>query len=156
MSQDADATATHSLGQVGFVVQRKVARLHIVYPDPVARSVRLLEEDVVLGRQPKPGIAIDHSTVSRRHIALRFDRKQDRFTVEDLGSRNGSRLNGQRLRPETPAVLQDGAVLRIGGLLAVFERSGDEAGRPLPPGRQPRIHGVSNITAALRKAIHLA
>ncbi len=53
--------------------------------------------------------------VSRIHAAIR--RGEDRLTLVDLGSVNGTYLNGQRLPPNQPRVLRDGDEIRLGKLV---------------------------------------
>jgi pSer/pThr/pTyr-binding forkhead associated (FHA) protein len=50
--------------------------------------------------------------VSRRHA--RIQRQRTQFFIEDLGSANGTFLNGQRLTPYLPHPLHDGDDLQIG------------------------------------------
>ncbi len=50
--------------------------------------------------------------VSRRHARVQLQRTQ--FFVEDLGSANGTFLNGQRLTPYLPHPLRDGDELQTG------------------------------------------
>ena len=50
--------------------------------------------------------------VSRRHA--RIQRQRTQFFIEDLGSANGTFLNGQRLTPYLPHPLHDGDELQIG------------------------------------------
>jgi hypothetical protein len=52
--------------------------------------------------------------VSRRHASIR--RGEDTLTLVDLGSTNGTHLNGQRLIPNQPRVLRDGDEIRMGKL----------------------------------------
>ncbi|MBN2303004.1 MAG: FHA domain-containing protein [Anaerolineae bacterium] len=52
--------------------------------------------------------------VSRRHAFIR--RGEDTLTLVDLGSTNGTHLNGQRLIPNQPRVLRDGDEIRLGKL----------------------------------------
>lgn len=52
--------------------------------------------------------------VSRRHASIR--RGEDTLTLVDLGSTNGTHLNGQRLIPNQPRVLRDGDEIRVGKL----------------------------------------
>jgi hypothetical protein len=52
--------------------------------------------------------------VSRRHVCI-FPRG-DRVEIEDLGSTNGTLLNGERLVPYLPETLQDGDQLQLGKL----------------------------------------
>ncbi len=50
--------------------------------------------------------------VSRRHARIFF--QNDQFHIEDLGSTNGTYLNGTRLDPYSPRPLGDGDELRLG------------------------------------------
>jgi hypothetical protein len=52
--------------------------------------------------------------VSRRHAVIR--RGENTLTLIDLGSTNGTHLNGQRLTPNQPRVLRDGDEIRMGRL----------------------------------------
>jgi pSer/pThr/pTyr-binding forkhead associated (FHA) protein len=53
-------------------------------------------------------------TVSRRHLRLRL--VQDGLLVEDLDSTHGTYVDGQRLQPFAPIVVQRGQSIRIAGL----------------------------------------
>jgi pSer/pThr/pTyr-binding forkhead associated (FHA) protein len=53
--------------------------------------------------------------ISRIHAAIR--RGEDTLTLVDLGSINGTYLNGQRLTPNQPRVLRDGDEIRLGQLV---------------------------------------
>ena len=62
--------------------------------------------------------------VSRIHAAL--DRDEAWLTLVDLGSSNGTRVNGLALRPHEPAVLQDSDVIQMGKLvLSVYFTSSE-------------------------------
>jgi pSer/pThr/pTyr-binding forkhead associated (FHA) protein len=52
--------------------------------------------------------------VSRRHASLRVDGKQ--LLLMDLGSANGTKLNGESMRPQEPVRLMDGDEIRLGKL----------------------------------------
>ncbi len=54
--------------------------------------------------------------VSRMHAVV--ERSEDTLTIIDLGSSNGTHLNGQRLLPDQPRVLRDGDEIRLGKLVA--------------------------------------
>lgn len=54
--------------------------------------------------------------VSRIHAAI--ERSEDTLTVVDMGSSNGTLLNGQKLVPDQPRVLRDGDEIRFGKLIA--------------------------------------
>ncbi|MBC7870670.1 MAG: FHA domain-containing protein [Chitinophagaceae bacterium] len=53
--------------------------------------------------------------ISRRHATIRLLNK--RLDVVDLGSRNGTYLNGERLKPHQPIALLDGDELRLGKIV---------------------------------------
>lgn len=54
--------------------------------------------------------------VSRIHAAIA--RNDETLTLIDMGSSNGTHLNGQRLVPNQPRVLRDGDEIRFGKLVA--------------------------------------
>ncbi|MGQ9888927.1 MAG: FHA domain-containing protein [Aggregatilineales bacterium] len=55
--------------------------------------------------------------VSRQHLAVRYDAQARVITVTDLGSVNGSYINGQRLHPGEVRALNHGDQLRLGKLV---------------------------------------
>lgn len=90
---------------------------------PAKRSV-LGRNDTANSQQPDvdltPYGALEKG-VSRIHAAI--TRSEDTLTLVDLGSVNGTHLNGQRLIPDQPRVLRDGDEIRLGRLVAhVFFR----------------------------------
>lgn len=70
----------------------------------------------VAGRDPDVAVRLDASTVSRRHA--RFVVTADGTILEDLGSKNGTRLGNERVT--SPVPLADGDAIRIGSLLVIF------------------------------------
>ncbi len=59
--------------------------------------------------------------VSRLHLAVNFDPDEEQILVADLGSANGTFINGQRLLPNEGRILRDGDELRLGRcVLGVF------------------------------------
>lgn len=51
--------------------------------------------------------------VSGTHAKLQLDKSTGNWTITDLGSRNGTYLNGKKLIPHTPEAIWRGALLRI-------------------------------------------
>jgi pSer/pThr/pTyr-binding forkhead associated (FHA) protein len=75
-----------------------------------------LESEVTsVGRHRSADILLDDVTVSRRHVEV--DRTGDRYVVRDIGSLNGTYLNGDRIES---AELHDGDELQIGRFKLVF------------------------------------
>lgn len=66
----------------------------------------------VIGRLPECEVTLDDPAVSRRHARV-TSTSDGGYTVEDLGSTNGVRLNGE---PITRAALRDGDSLDLGGV----------------------------------------
>ena len=72
-------------------------------------------DGLVIGRAlDQSDFVLSHSTVSRRHARLLFT--DGRLQVEDLGSTNGTAVDGEAARPGKPLALQAGSVLRIGDI----------------------------------------
>jgi hypothetical protein len=74
------------------------------------------EREVVIGRSRSCELTLQADQASRRHAAVRFD--DDQFLVRDLGSTNGTFVNGEPLSAER--VLQAGDRIEIGGTLVTF------------------------------------
>jgi hypothetical protein len=72
----------------------------------------------VLGRSRDCDIVVDDSNVSRRHAEVRPG--PDGWTVADLGSTNGVRVNGRQVGAE-PHPLRDGDRVELGTQLVTFE-----------------------------------
>jgi hypothetical protein len=71
-----------------------------------------LDDEVVVGREPGPaGLVLADPGVSRRHVAFR--QSAGSITVEDLGSSNGTFVNGRSISGEVE--LADGDEIEIGG-----------------------------------------
>jgi FhaA, N-terminal domain/FHA domain len=70
-----------------------------------------------LGRSRECDIVLDDAGVSRKHAELR--RGTQGWTLADLGSTNGVRVNGRELRE--PCVLRPGDRIELGSTEAVFE-----------------------------------
>lgn len=91
-----------------------------------APPLRLLTRDkVLLGRGADEPGRLDFPGVSRQHAEL--FRQGPLFGVRDLGSTNGTFLNGQRIES---AALSEGDVLRLGDAVGVAVRVRDDAGAP--------------------------
>ncbi|MEM7113197.1 MAG: FHA domain-containing protein [Chloroflexota bacterium] len=84
--------------------------------DPTGRAHPLTNEATVIGRVAENDIVITSKRVSREHAQVRRDGW--RLILEDLGSTNGTFLNGQRLAES--AQLRDGDQIKIGDVAFTF------------------------------------
>jgi pSer/pThr/pTyr-binding forkhead associated (FHA) protein len=92
-----------------------MARLRVV-SGPLAGQSFELKNEVVIGRQDTD-VAIDDEELSQRHAVVR--RHANRLQVEDLGSSNGTFVDGARI--SEPTLLGGGAEIRVGATVLVVE-----------------------------------
>lgn len=85
----------------------------VLLANGTSRKVFPLSSDVtVIGRRRNCDLRIPLESVSRRHCQL--TRKGDQLTIQDLGSRNGTLLNG---KPVETSGVNAGDVIKIGPLV---------------------------------------
>ncbi|KQW04985.1 phosphopeptide-binding protein [Leifsonia sp. Root4] len=92
----------------------------------------LLHARTVIGRGSDADITVEDTGTSRRHVEILWDGR--RAKVRDLGSTNGSKLNGS---PVTEAVLEPESVITIGRTNITFRVLAQAA----PSARQPESFG---------------
>jgi len=86
-------------------------------------QLRLARGVTRVGRDPACEIVLDSASVSRRHARVVVDDGAPR--VEDLGSKNGTWVNGRRI--DSPAVLDDGDEVRFGSVRWLVRRAWEAA-----------------------------
>jgi pSer/pThr/pTyr-binding forkhead associated (FHA) protein len=107
-----------------------MARLRVV-SGPLAGQTIDVENEVVIGREDTD-LTIDDVELSRRHAVVR--RHASRLQVEDLGSTNGTYVDGTRI--EEPTILGGGAEIQLGITKLVVEGvlpAGREGAEPETP-----------------------
>jgi hypothetical protein len=92
---------------------------------------RELSGPVVIGRSPECDISVRDILLSRRHCKLAPVSGAKTWAVEDLGSKNGTRIGGEAVQY---TVLHDGASVRIGKTQVKFYTG---SLKPAPVGRKP-------------------
>jgi hypothetical protein len=85
------------------------------------------DHEIIIGRSTKgsvlaPDIDLTNKQasdlgVSRLHLSIRYDAEHAAVLIADLGSANGSFINGQRMMPKEVRVLRHGDELRLGKLV---------------------------------------
>ncbi|MBF5041013.1 FHA domain-containing protein [Aggregicoccus sp. 17bor-14] len=92
-----------------------------------------LTEQLTLGRSPSCEVSLEDDKVSRRHA--RIFRLEGQTRICDLGSRNGTAVNGERIEGE--AVLLPGDRVQVGATTALYEPPAPAAlGDHVPDGVQ--------------------
>ena len=79
------------------------------------RHYPLTHSRTVVGRGAEADITVDDTGISRKHVMITWD--GHRAQVEDLGSTNGTKLDGQPLRK---AILEPESVITLGRTRIVF------------------------------------
>ncbi len=111
-----------------------MAILKVVSGDDAGRSFEIDRDEVSLGRSSDNAFPIVDGSVSGHHAVV--VREGRRFTLRDLGSTNGTRLNGVKI---SEARLNAGDTLCIGSVNLVIEGDDIEpdAREEIPP---PVLH----------------
>jgi pSer/pThr/pTyr-binding forkhead associated (FHA) protein len=85
---------------------------------PSGDRFTLTETTITIGRHPESNMVLADPNVSRNHAEIRP--QGDRYVVVDLGSTNGTRVNGVRVDTQ---ILEDGDELTFGNTRMRFEAS---------------------------------
>jgi pSer/pThr/pTyr-binding forkhead associated (FHA) protein len=84
--------------------------LEIIFPKNEKITITIKDgEKVVVGRQPDCDVVMEDNSVSGRHASV--SRKNGRFMLADMGSTNGTLVNGEKIEE---AELQDGDIIQFG------------------------------------------
>jgi DNA-binding winged helix-turn-helix (wHTH) protein len=97
------------------------------------QTFALADGDSIIGRDPRSQVWLEHDGVSR-HAQIRIG-SAERPTLTDLGSTNGTSVNGTRVDGPTP--LADGDVIKVGSVSVKFREWTDGSSRTR------RIRGTS-------------
>lgn len=113
----------------------------IMRTGPTPGAAFILEGDQLnIGRDSTNEIVINDAEVSRRHARLTF--QGGKYVLEDLGSTNGTFVNGQRLAG--PRVLKAGEVVSFGEqIVLVFEVTTNDPGATVVSPRAAAVPSVS-------------
>jgi len=109
----------------GTMERATLAREHpglvVIQGREIGREYRLRRSELVLGRDEGAHLRIPDDLVSRRHALLELSwdlaRRLQRVTVRDLGSTNGTHVNGEQV---DQADLREGDKLRVGDTVLKF------------------------------------
>jgi DNA-binding response OmpR family regulator len=112
----------------------------------------LAKDELSIGRDAECDVCIPDRQVSRVHARLR--RTEEGFQLEDLGSKNGTHLNGAPV--SSPMRLQDGDLIQV-ALVAKLFFVGSDSTIPLQvdaaPEGQPAAGGRLKLDGAARRVL---
>ncbi len=124
---------------------------------PRLKAVEGLSEDLVidlldsgvLGRDPAADYRVEHPTVSRKHAEIKID--GHKVELIDLGSANGSRINGRPIS-RSAHLLGHGDLVQLGQILFEYE----EAVSAIAETRRQALADTAKPSQDARKAKMLA
>ncbi|MCB0331239.1 MAG: FHA domain-containing protein [Bdellovibrionales bacterium] len=108
--------------------------LEAIGDEGVSLITTLTEGETVVGREPEHGIAIDFGAISREHG--KFLRVRNHWFYQDLGSTNGSWLNGDPLAPMEWRLVRSNDYLQLADRAVRLRESDDSSAGALEMGFQ--------------------
>jgi hypothetical protein len=116
--------------------------LIIAQTGPLNGQRWIIKGDVIVGRDDSCNVVIQNHQVSRYHA--KFITLPQGVQLTDLGSKNGTHINGQEV--EEPVMLQDGDVIQIAFAQQFIYMSSDSTiPLELPPERPTEIIPVTRL-----------
>jgi hypothetical protein len=86
-------------------------------------------EEIVVGRAAECDVTLDDPCVSRRHCVLRpVGEARGVVEIEDLGSSNGTKVNGRLLPERGRRLVREGDVIELGGIALALAESQPASG----------------------------
>jgi pSer/pThr/pTyr-binding forkhead associated (FHA) protein len=127
---DNDATMLGSSQPMATLVVRQGAQ--------AGMSFSITGNQVLLGREEGLDIILQDPESSRRHSRISWQGGQ--YVIEDLGSTNGTFVNGVQIT--TPQMLNPGDSIGIGQTALVFQMQGGQAPLQSPPPQQAQTYAA--------------
>jgi pSer/pThr/pTyr-binding forkhead associated (FHA) protein len=111
--------------------------------DGSRRSFSLHKQTTTVGRREDCDVRIPLGEISRKHC--RLIREDDTLKIEDLGSSNGTYINGQRIQGAT---LSPGDTIKIGSVVFVVQLDGVPGDDELSPFTSDNAAAVADDTSS--------
>ena len=128
--------------------QSEPARTYLLVHDGGASRVFFLPAaaEVTVGRSPSASLRSEDPSVSRLHAKVRVAGGQAH--ISDLGSHNGTRVNGERFEGER--LLQPSDIVSVGNLTLVYQERAAPKGRPahLQAAQAGAVEGAAPLAVA--------
>jgi hypothetical protein len=101
---------------VGEIPSKHRAYMEIISLGDKNEVIELEEGEICLGRSPKCEVQLPVKNVSRKHVRVSF--RNEEYQIEDLGSTNGTYVNGIRIER---CILRNHDQVEIGGVKIIFK-----------------------------------
>ncbi|MEE9393585.1 MAG: FHA domain-containing protein [Planctomycetota bacterium] len=124
--------ATEGVQNLASAASLRAASPRIVICNEAIKEIVPIDKiEFIFGRNPEAGAhhIIDHPAISGAHCKVFF--KNDRFYLQDLGSKNHTFADGEMLGAETAKELRSESTVRIGAVEGLFVIDCDETGKKL-------------------------
>ena len=109
-----------------------MARLVLTSDNGEQQDVAIESDETTIGRSSANDVVIDDPAASSRHCVL--ERRDNRYVLRDLGSTNGTFVNGE---PVSEANLGNGDIFNVGAMTVML--AGDEIEAPTVNTRPPTV-----------------
>lgn len=120
-------------------------KLIVTLQDGTQNTFDLIDDTLTIGRLPDNTLQIDDASVSSHHATLTL--VDGDYVYRDIGSTNGSRLNGKTLQPDTDHRLQNGDSLMLGKVDGSYESETPAESRPLPAEEEVALTPAASSSA---------
>ena len=97
-----------------------IFQLNISGPEGFRAQFQIPVGITTIGRQSDNTLQLNHSRVSRKHASLTCT--PDGCRLADLGSSNGTYVDGEKLVPEVTVQLSSGVTIKIGPFILTFDQ----------------------------------
>lgn len=121
----------------------KFLRLDLVTPEGSKQVGKIESGEILIGREPGTpnGITIENTAISRQHA--QFLRGRNCWLFKDLGSTNGSWLNGKPLKAGSWRIVRSGDVVQLAD--SVLQISEERGPGFAPPGSSSGMGGKALV-----------
>ncbi len=123
--------------------QQRCVLVQVQGPEP-GKVIQLTQDRMVVGKSPDADIKVPDLTVSRQHFEVLEE--NGRFLVKDLGSTNGTELDGAAVRE---AYLRPGATIKAGEVIFRFQTEQDPV--HIQPSKSEQFGGLHGRSVRMRE-----
>jgi hypothetical protein len=102
-------------------------RLVAQSPEFADKVFELAGSEITVGRVADNKVQVEHASVSGHHAIFKLDGLD--YSVKDLDSTNGTRINGERI---TQQKLRRNDILRLGNIEMLYDSEHQPPGQPMP------------------------